>query len=146
MAKNTLTLDTSSFDKLLAQLYRIEHEASKEYISELLTKYAARVNTDTHIALSFAYLPAHGKYSRGQTAQAIADNVPPTWEGGVCSVPVGFDFNRDGAGGYLISGTPKMNPDPMLQKIYRQKAYMTGIEKEMFEELSAHLQESWEKQ
>ena len=56
-------------------------------------------------------------------------NPQPEWDGFVASVSVGFDFSVPGAGGYLITGTPKMAPDKQLHKIYKGKKYMQEIQK-----------------
>ena len=44
---------------------------------------------------------------------------------------IGFDFEKPGAGGYLITGTPRMKPDAALSKMYKQKAYMKKIQDDM---------------
>ena len=46
---------------------------------------------------------------------------------------VGFDYSKKGAGGFLISGTPRMRPDTELQRIYRRKKYMRDIQNDMAE-------------
>ena len=78
-------------------------------------------------------MPAGGKYSHGKTKESIVTDTTVTWSGGVGSVPIGFDFSKPGAGGYLITGTPRMRPNPELNKIYKQKKYMNAIQKEMGE-------------
>lgn len=145
MGRNTLKLEGDFLRPLMGSLYRLEHEGAKTVIEKAMIEAEQRVQMDTHLAITFSNLPAHGKYSTGKTSEAIHDSVPPTWEGGVAWVPVGFDFNKPGAGGYLISGTPRMKPDVALQKIYRTKGYMQEIQKQIFEQLSDYIQEQWEK-
>lgn len=143
MGKNKLTLDTSGFDSLLMKLYRLEHEKSKGIVEECLTKVGEKVNEDTRAATAKAYLPAQGHYSLGVTENQVLSGTPRvSWDGGIASIPVGFDFNKPGAGGYLIAGrkpswtgTPRMAPDKELYNIYRKKTYMNGIQRMLWEEL-----------
>lgn len=144
MGKNTLKLDTKGLEPLMRMLSRLDEEVAKATIEDTLTKAAERVQMDTHIALNKTYLPAHGKYWTGQTAASVVEDTTPRWEGQTAWVPVGFDFSRPGAGGYLISGTPKMNADPMLNKMYRGKAYMREIQDEMFDAVNKKIQEVWD--
>ena len=51
----------------------------------------------------------------------------------MASIPVGFDYDKPGAGGYLISGRPDMSPDVKLNQMYTGKKYMRQIEKDMVE-------------
>ena len=46
---------------------------------------------------------------------------------------VGFDYAKKGAGGFLISGTPRMRPDYELRKMYKQKTYMRKIQQDMID-------------
>lgn len=153
MAKNnTIRLDTSGLEDLMRKLVRVEHAAAKETIEEVLTEAAQRIQTDTHLAMAKNYLPAQGQYWTGKTAASIIDDPHVEWEGMVGSIPVGFDFSKPGAGGYLIkgrkpsaaTGTPYMAPDPMLNKMFRGTAYMKGIQDEMYDKVLRHIEEAWE--
>lgn len=153
MAKdNTIRLDTSGLESLMRKLVRVEHAAAKETIDEVLTEAAQRIQTDTHLAMANNYLPAHGQYWTGRTAESIVDDTHVEWEGMVGSVPVGFDFSKPGAGGYLIkgrkpsaTGTPYMAPDPMLNKMFRGKSYMKEIQEKMYDKVLKHIEEAWDK-
>lgn len=153
MSKNKLTLDTSGFDSLLTKLYRLEHENSKSIVEESLRKVGEKVNEDTRAATAKAYLPAHGEYSHGTTSAQVISGTPQiTWEGFTASLPVGFDFNKPGAGGFLIAGrkpsimtgTPRMAPDKELYKIYRGKTYMSGIQRVLWDELFKRIYKTME--
>lgn len=145
MGKNKLSLETGDgLETFMRMLAKLEETAAKEAIDEALTKAAQKVSEDTHAAVTAGNLPARGRYSTGKTNLSVNDDTTPRWEGTVAWVPVGFDFSRPGAGGYLISGTPKMDPDPALKKMYRGKAYMETVQQEMFEVVSRKLQEAWE--
>ena len=83
-----------------------------------------------------SYLPAGGKYSTGKTEATIVDNPQVEWSGSRASIEVGFDFGKPGAGGFLITGTPKMKPDKELNRMYKGKKYMKQIQDQMSEVVS----------
>lgn len=130
MAKNNATLDTSEMFRLVRQLERVGGDVNKTVEAALKTA-TDKIARDTHEAVLKPNLPAQGKYSHGDTDKSIIDNASVTWSGTTASVPIGFDFAKPGAGGYLISGTPKMKPDKRLHEMYRQKKYMEGVKAEM---------------
>ena len=120
MARNTLKLDSIGGDV-------------KGVVNTALTKAAQTIAESTESAISTANLPEQGKYSTGATKQSIIRDVQVKWDGDTAWVPVGFDFSKPGAGGFLITGTPRMKPDYELNKIYKQKRYMNLIQKGMEE-------------
>ncbi len=54
---------------------------------------------------------------------------------------MGFDKTKPGAGGFLITGTPKMQPVKPLAQIYGSKKYEKQMTKEIQEELEKTIQE-----
>ena len=67
-------------------------------------------------------------------------NPKVEWSGMMGEIGVGFDFSKPGAGGYLITGTPRMKPDRELNKIYKGKRYMKQIEQDIKEVFEAELE------
>ena len=132
MARNTLRLNTTGFESMLKRLDELGGDV-KVAVEKSLSQAAKKITADTETAIDSANLPAQGKYSRGETKESIIRDSQVYWEGQVGWVPVGFDFSKPGAGGYLITGTPRMRPDAVLAKIYKQKKYMNQIQKEMGE-------------
>jgi hypothetical protein len=130
MARNTLKLETSGFTQMLAKLEALGGD-TREAVTEALENASHKITEDTIAAVDDANLPAGGKYSKGATRESIIQDAKITWEGSTAWIPVGFDFAAPGAGGFLITGTPKMRPDLALQRMYRQKKYMNQIQKEM---------------
>lgn len=126
MARNTLKLDTNGFEEILKSLDTVE--STQRAVDDALATVAEKISTDTKKALSAQYLPASGKYSYGDTKESIVQDGRVHWEGQVAWIPVGFDFSKVGAGGYLISGTPRMKPDKELNKMYKGKRYMKTIQ------------------
>ncbi len=132
MAKNQMTLDTTGLDAALERLLRtMGVEKAQKVVEEQLTAVGKEITTDTIEAVQKANLPAGGKYSRGDTEQAVVRNPSVEWDGGVASIPCGFDFDKPGAGGWLISGTPKMRPDAELRRMYKAKKYMKDKQTEI---------------
>lgn len=130
-----MRLDTDKlYGDLIPKLDAMGADVEK-IIGRQMREAAHKIALDTKRALSAGFLPAKGEYSIGTTGRSINYMPHVEWEGNVASVPVGFDFSLAGAGGFLISGTPRMSPDKELHKIYKQKKYMSQVHKEMYEEL-----------
>jgi hypothetical protein len=128
--RNTLKLDTSGFEEMLKKLDSVGGNAQSA-VNKMLTKAANTIRQDTYAAIDAANLPRQGKYSKGDTEKSIVTDTSVNWEGLTAWIPVGFDFSKAGAGGYLITGTPRMKPDAALNKMYKQKKYMAQIQQDM---------------
>lgn len=129
MGRNILKLDTTGFDRLIDHLKELDGNV-QEAVTDALEQAGETITEDTHDAVSPPNLPAGGKYSHGDTEASIVE-PKVTWVGTTAEMPVGFDFSKPGAGGWLITGTPRMRPDMALQKIYKRKKYMQEIQKDM---------------
>lgn len=132
MGKNMLKLDTSGFDDYAYKLDRLGADL-RSIFTDALQEAAETITEDTFDGVTEPNLPRGGKYSGGETEASIVKNPRVEWDGMVGSVAVGFDFSKPGAGGYLITGTPRMRPDKALNRIYKSKKYMKGIERQMTE-------------
>lgn len=141
--RNTLRLDTKAFTGLLEKLEAMGGDV-KGAVTDALQQAAETIADDTEAAITPGNLPAGGKYSTGRTAESIVRDTNVRWDGLSAWVPVGFDFSLPGAGGYLITGTPKMPPDHELNRMYKQKKYMAGIQDDIREVLMDKMQESFE--
>lgn len=144
MSKNQMRLDTSQMDGLLQKLTALDETVAREAIESILQDAAKQVQADTAAAIAAPNLPARGKYSDGQTAGSVHAETAVMWEGMSAWVPVGFDFAKPGAGGFLISGTPRMQPVHRLHEMYRGKKYINGIYQKMYDALLEHIQSVWE--
>lgn len=141
MAKrNTLKLTTSGFEELITKLDKLGGDIMG-VVEDALTQAGETIGEDTVEAVDKAYLPAKGKYSKGDTEKSIIRNPKVRWQGTTASVEVGFDYSKKGAGGFLITGTPKMKPDTELQKIYKKKPYMKRIEEDMVDVVQSAIAE-----
>lgn len=132
MGKNLLKLDVSGFEEYIQKLEKLEADL-KSIVSDALNQAGETITDDTFDAVSDSNLPRGGEYSTGKTKESIIKNPRIKWSGTTAEIGVGFDFNKPGAGGYLITGTPRMAPDKALNKIYKSKKYMKDIQKDMID-------------
>lgn len=116
----------------------------KEIFTDLLEQTAETIQWDTDDAMAKSNLPRGGKYSQGDTRKAIVKNPRVSWAGSVAEIPVGFDWAKESAAGYLISGTPRMDPNRRLEEIYGKKKYMRNIVKDMQEFLTDEIKDRME--
>ena len=143
MSRNTLKLDTSGFEHLLQEIDSLGGNTRK--VAELALKHASTsIMNATILAVKKANLPAQGKYSTEDTSRSIIHFPQVQWDGNVAWVPVGFDFSKPGAGGFLISGTPRMQPDAELVKIYKKTRFINQVKKEMFDYAWDEMEKLWE--
>lgn len=134
MGKNMLKLDVKGFDEYIAKLEKLDSDV-KKIVTDALNQAGETITNDTMNALSPEFLPAGGQYSTNpsMTNASVVKNPRTQWSGTIAEIGVGFDFTKPGAGGYLISGTPKMAPDRELNRIYKNRRYMNEIKKYMIE-------------
>lgn len=107
----------------------------KEAFSNAMEQAAETVQEDTIDAMAKSNLPAGGKYSQGDTEESIIRDAKVIWHGSLGEIGLGFDKTRPGAGGFLITGTPKMRPNAALEDIYSRKKYEREIKKDIEEVL-----------
>ena len=133
--KNSLSIDFSVFSDFAAELDDLGADL-KEIFTDVMEQEGETVAEDTKEAVKASNLPAKGKYSKGDTEKSIVMQPQVEWSGSVGEIGLGFDKTQPGAGGWLITGTPKMQPDYELQRIYGQKKY----ERKMTEDITDYLQ------
>lgn len=122
-ARNQLSLQFDGWANLLDDFEASDREM-KAAVTKAVEKATEMITEDTKDATTSAYFPAGGKYSSGDTAASIVDKPRAEWSGTVVETGFGFDKTQKGAGGWLITGTPKMRPDYKLENIYVAKAYL----------------------
>ena len=137
--KNFISIDGSAFAEYAEKLDRLGADL-QEVFTEAMEKAGTKVQGDVQSAITAGNLPAGGKYSTGETAASVLDPVV-TWTGSLGELPLGFDKTKPGAGGFLITGTPKMAPDAALAAIFTQKSYERNIKKEIEADLQKAIDE-----
>ena len=138
--KNYIAVDFSAFAEYAEKLDRLGADL-KDVIGDAMEEAAKQVQEDTADAVESANLPAGGQYSDGETRASIIRDVTPKWSGSVGEVHLGFDKSKPGAGGFLITGTPKMAPDAALAEMYSGRKYQRQINKMIEERLQKALDE-----
>lgn len=139
MSRNSFKFDFEKLSDIIEKLDKAGANLEK-VLSEVLEETAEEITQDTIAALAPAYLPAGGKYSTGATLDSVIRDPKVEIKGSVLEVGVGFDKSKRGAGGWLITGTPKMAPDKPLNEIYVGKKY----ENKMMKNIEAKLEETLE--
>lgn len=141
-SRNTLRLDLSGFEELITKLDSLNGNVKKA-VTDALQQVSETVRDDTVDALANEYMPHQGVFSTGQTKTTVAQpNVQ--WSGSLAEAPVGFDYGQKGAGGFMISGTPRMQPNRKLEQIYTRKKYMRALQEDMQEVVTDYILDKME--
>ena len=130
MAKASLTIQSGQIKSLLEQYERLGGKIEDVVVREM-QKLGNEFSEDTFKAVQKPNLPRGGKFSHGDTEKSVVRNPKVVKSGMEVSIGVGFDFEKEGAGGYLIKGyyqnyhgTPRvMRPVEQLNKMYATKDY-----------------------
>lgn len=137
--KNSLNIDFSCFNEYAEKIDKLGGDL-KRIIGDVMEEVAKDVEEDTIKAMESANLPAKGVYSRGETEQSIVRDAKTEWHGSLGEIAMGFDKLKPGAGGFLITGTPKMQPDRALESIYGKKSYETKARNKIREKLKKEIE------
>lgn len=126
--KQMISIDFKNFSDYAEKIDKLGANL-KSVFSKAMEEAAEKVQQDTIAAIQPVNLPAKGRYSTGDTLNSVIRDPKTKWEGSVGEIPIGFDKTKPGAGGWLITGTPKMRPDYALEKIYGTKRYENELKK-----------------
>lgn len=138
--KNSLSIDFSNFSEYAERLDELNADL-KEIFQDAMEQAAETVEWDIMDALADANLPALGKYSQGATEASVIRDAKVQWQGMLGEIPIGFDKTMPGAGGWLITGTPKTRPDYKLEDIFSRRSYERKIKKQIEEHLQEEIDE-----
>lgn len=87
------------------------NDAMKRGVDSALKASKQYVNPQIESAIAKSNLPAHGKYSKGDTKKSIDRDMTVEWSGFEGEIKVGFDLHGSGLTSiFLMYGTPKMPP------------------------------------
>ena len=125
-SRNGFSIDWSAFEDFAEQLDGLGADL-KEIFTDVMEMEAETVQEDTKEATAKAFLPAHGIYSQEDTIKAVVQFPKATWAGTLGSIGMGFDKTKPNAGTFLITGTPRMQPDYKLEDIFVRKKYLKGM-------------------
>lgn len=132
--KRMIDMDFSAFSDYAEKLDKLGASLPDAF-SKAMEQAAETVQEDTISAMAKGNLPAGGRYSQGDTEAQIIRDAKVIWHGSVGEIGLGFDKTRPGAGGFLITGTPKMRPNRALEDIYGRKKYERDLKKDIEEVL-----------
>lgn len=142
--RNQFGIDWSQYEDLANTLEDLGADVKKIF-TDVMDMEAETIQADTEEAVSNSNLPAQGKYSQGDTKKAIDLNPKTDWSGTTASICIGFDKTKPNAGTFLITGTPRMQPDRALEKIYTKKKYLSEVQKDIGDYFAETLHERIEK-
>ena len=138
--KNGIYIDFSRFAELAEELDKLG-ASLEDIIADALEQMAETVEYDTIEATEKINLPAYGECSGGETQNSIVRNAKAVKTNVFVEIDFGFDKTKPGAGGFLITGTPKMKPAFKLEKIYGQKKYEKELHKDIDQLMQDELDE-----
>jgi hypothetical protein len=138
--KQGISIEFSAFSDLIEQLEKLGANI-EDIVADAMEQTAETVEVDTVAAMASANLPAGGKYSQGETMASIVHNAKAQKNGVSVEIDIGFDKTKPGAGGFLITGTPKMRPNYALEKIYGTKKYESTLKKDIDQLLQDEIDE-----
>lgn len=141
--RNKLSLQISGLDEFVEKLEEVEADV-KSVLSEALDDAGEDVGVRTKEAMEKQHLPAKGKYSNDETIDTVILNPKTEWHGSIAEIGVGFDKTKNGVGSLLITGTPRMNPNYELEKIYVNKKYMNQLNKQIGDDITEAIIEKLE--
>lgn len=136
--KNSISIDFSVFSDYAEELDKLGADL-KEIFTDAMEQEGETVAEDTKDAVQKGNLPAGGKYSQGDTERAIISQPKVEWSGELGEMGLGFDKTLPGAGGFLITGTPKMQPVQELVDIYGRKSYERRMTEDIMDYLGAEI-------
>lgn len=136
--RNSLKIEFSVFEDFAAKLDELGADL-KSIFTDVMEQEAETVAEDTKEAVERANLPARGIYSQGDTKDSIVMQPRVEWSGDLGEIGLGFDKTKPGAGGFLITGTPRMRPDYKLEDIYARKSYERKLVGDIMDYLSAEI-------
>lgn len=142
--RNKLHLDISAFARQIEMLDEAGGNV-EEVITEILENAGEDIGVRTKEAMDAANLPAKGKYATPETIDSVIESPRAEWTSTTSvEIGVGFDKLKPGTGGLLITGTPKMEPNYALEKIYVNKKYQKELMKQIGDDFATAISEKLE--
>lgn len=139
MARRKLgRINYRQFEELAEELQSLGADL-QQVMSRALEEAGKQVQAETEQAMAGSNLPAKGKYSTGATENSINLDPKVKWAGTSGSIGFGFDHDKPNAGKWLITGTPRMQPDAALAKIYASTKYKNDTVKHIREVLQEEI-------
>lgn len=135
-----IKLELEGFDDLIKKLDEADADV-KGVVTEVLENAGEDVGVRTKEAMAKEYLPARGKYSTGETIKAVVEKPKCEWNGSIVEIGLGFDKIKSEVGDLLITGTPRMEPDRELEKIFVDKVYKKDLNRQIRNDVRSFINE-----
>lgn len=102
-----VNLEFTGFDEILKKLTKLEADTQK-IAEEALTETHKIITAKAESAVAKSNLPAHGKFSHGETEKSIKRDPDITWNGTIGSVAVGYNIKKGGLPSiFMMYGSPR---------------------------------------
>jgi hypothetical protein len=137
--RNQFGIDWSEFEGFAEELDGLGADL-QEIFTDIMQQTGETVQEDTTEAMDASNLPAKGQFSRQKTIKAIDKSPKVRWSGSLGDIGLGFDKSKPNAGSFLITGTPRMQPNYKLEDIFVRKKYSKGLTKDIMEFFMAELE------
>ncbi len=132
--RNKFLIDTSGLAELARKLDKIGNNVEKVVV-QALEDAGEDVGVETLEAVANEHLPHKGKYSLGDTKESVILHPKAVVHGFAIEIGMGFDKTKSGSGTLLITGTPRMQPDLELEKIFASRKYTVNLNKQIAESI-----------
>lgn len=117
-------IEFEGFDEAIKRLEKLEGDV--RIVTEKALKETHRIVTKSvEESAQKQNLPAHGKYSTGDTLDSLKRDADIEWSGTEAKVPVGFSISKGGLPSiFMIYGTPRyMKNQKMYDAIWGNKIH-----------------------
>lgn len=102
-----VNLEFTGFDEVLKKLAKLGADTEK-IAEEALIETHKIITAKAEAAVAKSNLPAHGKYSFGDTEKSIKRDPDITWKGTEGSVAVGYNIKKGGLPSiFMMYGSPR---------------------------------------
>ena len=131
-------IDYRQFEALAEEIQQLGADL-QSVMGSALEDAAKDIQAKTQQAMASSNLPAKGRYSTGATESSIQLDPKVKWSGTSGSIGFGFNHDKPNAGKWLITGTPRMQPDAALAAIYASDKYKSAVVKQIKEALQKEI-------
>lgn len=125
--KNFIGLNTEEFEQFARQFDALAEDID-EGAEVVLKRTHDYVLPKVEEGVKKAYLPAQGKYSRGDLENAIINKPIIEKDGTILEMPFGFDTKKAPYSYYVINGTPKMRKSTRLWTTFHGRKFIKEVE------------------
>lgn len=122
-----LKLDFDGMDKVINRLSKLEKDIKP--VTEKALRESHKIVTEKAAeSVLRSNLPAHGKFSHGDTARSLRKDAEILWNGSQATVHVGFDISNGGLPSiFMMYGTPRYMKNQKMYNAFYSKRTLDEI-------------------